>query len=107
MYILFDQGTPVPLRTKLDGHKVSTAFDHGWQALANGDLIRAAEEAGFDALLTTDKNLKYQQNLTGRRIAIVVLPTTSWKKIQLNIDAIIAAMADLSSGSYVEVLFRR
>jgi hypothetical protein len=57
MKILFDQGTPVPLRASLAGHEVSTAYEQGWQSLSNGELIRAADEATFDALLTTDKNL--------------------------------------------------
>jgi hypothetical protein len=81
MRILFDQGTPVPLRRHLSGHTVSTAYEMGWSGLANGDLLAAAE-AQFDLLLTTDQNLRYQQNLSGRQLAILVLPTTSWPEIQ-------------------------
>jgi len=82
MRILFDQGTPVPLRALLSGHSVSTAYEMGWSELANGDLLAAAE-ADFDALITSDQNLRYQQNLTGRRLAILVLPTTSWPRFAL------------------------
>jgi hypothetical protein len=72
MRVLFDQGTPVQIRPWLQEHTVKTAREAGWSTLANGDLLRAAEEAGFDVLLTTDKNMRYQQNFAGRRIAVVV-----------------------------------
>ena len=72
---------PVPLRRQLIGHHVVTAYEMGWSTLVNGDLLKAAE-AAFDLLMTTDRRLRYQQNLTGRRLAILVLPTTSWPKIQ-------------------------
>ncbi len=65
MKILFDQGTPVPLRRHLSGHDVTTAYEAGWSNLANGDLLRVAEQAGFQVLVTTDQNLRYQQNLDG------------------------------------------
>ena len=77
MRILFDQGTPVPLRQHLSGHQVQTAFELGWSRLTNGDLLAAAE-GKFDALVTTDKNLRYQQSIAGRKLAVLVLPTTSW-----------------------------
>jgi hypothetical protein len=74
--VLFDQGTPVPLRKHLSAHhQVITAFELGWGALENGELIFQAESAGFEVLVTTDKNLKHQQNLAHRNIAIVVLET--------------------------------
>jgi hypothetical protein len=75
MRILFDQGTPVPLRRDLSAHQVSTALEMGWEKLNNGELLRVAE-AHFDVLITTDQNLRYQQNLAGRHLAILVLPTT-------------------------------
>ena len=65
MLILFDNGTPAPLRHTLEGHVVVEAFERGWDRLLNGELIAAAEAAGFELLLTTDKNIRYQQNLTG------------------------------------------
>ena len=104
MRILFDQGTPVPLRALLSGHSVSTAYEMGWSELANGDLL-AAVEADFDALITTDQNLRYQQNLTGRRLAILVLPTTSWPKIRSNEVQVIASIDALRPGEIVELSF--
>jgi len=77
MKILFDQGTPAPLRKTLTAHSVSTAFERGWAEVENGDLLAAAEKE-FDAFVTTDKNLRYEQDLSGRQLAILVLPTTSW-----------------------------
>jgi hypothetical protein len=74
MKILFDQGTPVPLRRELGCYTVRTAYEEGWAQLANGDLLAAAEAAGFDGLITTDQNLRYQQNLTNRTLWILVLP---------------------------------
>src|SRR5437016_2450721 len=73
--ILFDQGTPAPLRHTLTAHTISTAYEMGWAQFENGDLLNQAE-ASFDVLITTDQNLRYQQNLSGRRLAILVLPTT-------------------------------
>src|SRR5437762_6852835 len=73
MLIIFDQATPLPIRPYLEQHTVRTAAQQGWDKLTNGDLLTAAEEAGFDLLLTTDKNMRYQQNLAGRKIAIMVL----------------------------------
>jgi hypothetical protein len=78
MLILFDNGTPAALRHALTGHVVVEAFERGWQRTSNGELIAAAETAGFDVLLTTGKNLRYQQNLTGRTIAFVVLGNQQW-----------------------------
>ena len=89
--MLFDQGTPVPLRRALSGHTISTAFEMGWAEVDNGDLLNAVEGA-FDTLITTDQNLRYQQNLTGRRLAILVLPTTSWPVIQTHVAEVIAAV---------------
>ena len=73
MRILFDHGTPSGIADALVGHAVAEAIDCGWDQISNGDLLTLAEAAGFDLLLTTDKNLRYQQNLTNRKISIVVL----------------------------------
>jgi predicted nuclease of predicted toxin-antitoxin system len=81
MRILLDQGTPVPLRRALAGHTVETVREKGWDRMGNGTLLAAAE-ADFDILTTTDQNMRYQQNLRGRRLAILVLPTTNWPKIR-------------------------
>ncbi len=70
MRILFDQGTPLPLRDSLTGHAVATAYELGWSTLGNGELLDAAERAGYDLFITTDQNLRYQQNLSaGKRPA--------------------------------------
>jgi hypothetical protein len=101
--VLFYQGTPVPLRHTLPGHDVSTAYELGWATLKNGELLRSAEEQGFEALVTTDTNLRYQQNLAVRRIAVVVLSTTSWPRIRAVAERVAAAVDAASVGSYVEV----
>jgi hypothetical protein len=98
--ILFDQGTPAPLRRALSNHTVVTAFEKGWANLSNGNLLREAESE-FDVLITTDKNLQYQQNLARRRITILVLPTTSWPEIHLHQTEVIAAIEKIKSGDYV------
>ena len=72
MRVLFDQGTPVPSRQLLSAHEVETAYERGWSSLKNGELIAAAEAAGSTVFVTTDQNLKYQQDLAARHMAIVV-----------------------------------
>ena len=103
MRVLFDQGTPAPLRHSLLGHGVETAFELGWATLRNGELLAAAEAGGFEVFVTTDRNLKYQQNLTGRTICIVVLSTTSWPRIRLAAPMVLEAIESASPGGYVEV----
>ena len=100
MRVLFDQGTPAPLRGALTAHVVSTAYEMGWSALSNGDLLDAAE-AQFDAFVTTDQNLRYQQNVAGRRLAILVLPFASWAKLQSHLPSIVSAMDGLKPGNSV------
>jgi len=101
--VLFDQGTPVPLRGSLTRHEVSTAHDRGWSTLKNGALLDVAEEQGIEVLVTTDSNLKYQQNLKARRIAIVVLSSTSWPRIQRALTDVVRAIDSSTEGSYIEV----
>lgn len=100
MKILFDQGTPLPLKRYLSNHTVAPAFEKGWSRLTNGDLLAKAEHE-FDLLITTDQNLKYQQNLAGRRIAILVLPTANWPRIQSHTAEIEAAVDRIKPGEYV------
>ncbi len=104
MRVLFDQGTPAPLRHLLLGHAVSTAFESGWSTFKNGELLAVAEAQGFQVLVTTDKNLWYQQNLASRSIAIVVLNTTSWPRIRAAANAIVAVIEDAAPGTYREVV---
>lgn len=101
--MLLDQGTPAPLRKALPDHTVETAFERGWSTLQNGLLIAAAEKAGFEVLVTTDRHLKYQQNLSGRSIAIVVLLTTSWPRIERQLAQVVKAIEAASSLGYSEV----
>ena len=91
----------MPLRRALSGHQIVTAYELGW---ANGALLSVAE-AEFDALITTDQSLRYQQNLVGRRLAILVLPTTSWPRIQAHVERIVSAVDALNPGDVVELKF--
>lgn len=104
MKILFDQGTPAPLRDLLKAHQVSTAHERGWSNLTNGDLLRAAQDE-FDLLITTDQNLRYQQNLCGRKLAIVVLKTTSWPKIRQRVASITDRINIIKPGDLIEINF--
>ena len=81
MRILFDQGTPAPLREYFTGHSVETAYERGWSTLRNGELLAKAE-ADYDLMVTTDRNLGSQQNMQGRKLAILVLPTTNWLRLR-------------------------
>ena len=105
MKILFDQGVPVPLRREMGAHEVVTAHEHGWGELKNGDLLRAAEQEGFEAIVTTDQNLRYQQNLKDRRLSILVLMTTDWRTIRSRIDLVEAAVEALQQNKYSELHF--
>jgi hypothetical protein len=102
MRILFDQGTPVPLRRALMPHLVSTAYELGWSNLENGNLLRAAE-GRFDVFVTTDHNLRYQQNLSGRQLAILVLPTTNWLDIQQHQSDVATVINAMKPGEYQEL----
>ena len=103
MNILFDQGTPVPLRDALVGHTVETAYERGWSALSNGELLTAAEASSFDLLLTTDQSLRYQQDFSDRKIAIIVLPTTRWPQIQQHVAEVVAELDSIRPGEYREM----
>ena len=103
MLILFDHVTPRGVARFLSGHTVITAEDRGWDTLSNGDLLQAAERAGFDVVVTPDKNMRYQQNLDGRRIADVVLSTPQWPIVKLHLEKIAAAVNTATAGSFIEV----
>ena len=93
----------MPLRQFLPNHEVATAYERGWARLKNGELLGAAEGNGFEVLVTTDSNLKYQQNLKSRRIAVVVLTTTSWPRIQKAIMKVVRAVDAAIEWNYTEV----
>ena len=103
MLVLFDHGTPRGIARSLHSHTVKEAKAQGWDTLANGELLRVAEEAGFDVLLTTDKNLGFQQNLQGRKLAIIVLSTSRWRLVRRALESIAAAVNNAKPGSYTVV----
>jgi hypothetical protein len=103
MRILFDQGVPRGLTVSLQGHEGTEARKLRWERISNGELLKLAEGAGFDLLLTTDKNVRYQQNLASRQIAIVVLGNSPWWLVRQHIDGIVAAVKTATPGSYTEV----
>ena len=104
MLVLFDNGTPRTLaRYLIDHHAVTEARARGWQELKNGELLTMAEAAGFEVLVTTDKNIRYQQNLTGRKIAIVVLGKGRWSLIKPHTVQVVAAVNGATPGSYTLV----
>ena len=103
MRVLFDQATPVPIRTFLIGHTVRTAAQQHWDTLKNGDLLSAAEAAGFEVFLTTDKNMRYQQNLAGRTIAVVVIGVQQWPALEPHVALVVAAVNVAMPGGFTEV----
>jgi hypothetical protein len=103
MLVLFDQSTPVPIRPFLKGHTVETAWQRGWDKLKNGDLLRAAEEVGFEVLVTPDKNIRDQQNLRKYKIAIVVLGNPQWPLLRHHVDRVVAAVNAARPSTYCEV----
>ncbi len=103
MRILFDQGTPVPLRKLLNSHQVETAIERGWSTLTNGELLAAAKQERFEVFVTTDRNLRDQQNPGGLRIAIIVLSSTSWPRINKAATAVKEAIDAALPGSFKEV----
>ena len=103
MRILFDQGVPRGLTPSLRGHEVTEARKLKWERISNGELLKLAESAGFDLLLTTDKNVRHQQNLADRKISIVVLGSSPWWLVRQHLDAIAAAVNAATPGSYTDV----
>ena len=102
MKIVFDKCVPRPLHGQLPGHEILTAEEMGWGELENGDLIRAAEQQ-FEAIVTSDQQWKYQQNLAGRKLAILVLPTNRWVVVRKLAPKIRAALTTLRPGDYIEI----
>ncbi len=103
MKILFDQNAPANLRDHLPGHDIVTAREAGWEEVENGELLRRAEDAGFQVFLTCDQSLVYQQNLSGRKIAIVELSRNNWPLIKPHVSAIHRAVESCGLGSYIRV----
>ena len=103
MLILFDNNTPRGLTRFLSGHSVEEARMRGWDQLANGELIAATAQAGFEVMVTADKNIRYQQNLEARKIALGVLEHSQWPMVKLVVENIVAAVDAAQPGSYAEV----
>jgi len=103
MLILFDHSTPAPLRYALSGHVIVEAIERGWERLVNGALLDTAEVAGFEVLITADKNIRYQQNLAGRNIAILVLGNAQWPVLRGYVERVVSAVDAATPGSYTEV----
>ena len=106
MRLLFDNGTPAPLRRHLGDHAIQTAAQFGWATLSNGELLDRAEAAGYEVLITTDQNMRYQQNLSDRRIGIVVLMDSRWPYVRLRTADIRAAIKAVKPGEAREVPIR-
>jgi hypothetical protein len=101
MHILFNHATPRGIARSLSGHTVSTAYEQGWDRLTNGLLLSEAERANFELLLTTDRGIRYQQNLSRRKISLVVLTgATKWSRVRLHLDRILTAVNAATPGSY-------
>lgn len=94
---------PRGLARFLNSHVVEEARSRGWEELANGDLIEAAERAGFDVIVTADKNIRYQQNLRTRRISLIVLGNSQWPMVRLAASRIAHAVNAARPGSYASV----
>jgi hypothetical protein len=104
MKIILDESVPQKLRLLIEGtNTVVTTWYQGWSGLKNGALLTASERAGFDLFITADQELTYQQNLTGRRMAVLVLSTNNWDFIKAGIAEIRAAIEEVTPGSYAEV----
>ena len=100
MRILFDRNVPVGVRRFLSGHSVQTFDETGWHAqLENGELLKAAEAAGFDVMITADQNIKHQQNLEGRRLSLVVLGSNIWPIVSNHAAAITTKVEEAVPGS--------
>ena len=106
MKVLFDQGTPATLRARLPAHSVDTLAEKGWSDKDNGELLDVAEREGYEVLVTTDQSLRYQQNLAGRRIGLVVLLSTDWRDVRFRTREIGEAIAAVGSGEVIEVPIR-
>jgi hypothetical protein len=104
MKILLDESVPQKLRLLIEGdHTVVTTWFQGWSGLKNGALLSAAEQAGFELFITADREIRFQQNLKGRKMALVVLTTNNWASVKAHIAGIMAAVSAATPGSYTEV----
>ena len=103
MRVLFDHNIPKGLASFLKGHEVTLAVQMGWQSISNGELLAQTEAAGFEVMLTADKNIRYQQNLTNRRIAIVLITNPTWRELLPFVDRVVSGIDAATTGSFAEV----
>ncbi|WP_367399795.1 DUF5615 family PIN-like protein [Nevskia soli] len=103
MRVLLDENLPHRLRQRLGSHEAFTVSYMGWAGMKNGELLDAAEQAGFEALVTGDQTLSYEQNFTGRRIAVLVLSTIDRDILKSNAPLIVAALDAVTPGSVQQV----
>ena len=103
MRLLLDQNLPRPLMKHLIHHRADHAHTLAWGALPNGELVAAADAAGYDVLLTADQSLSYQQNLADRRIGLVVISTNPWPEIRAALPQIVEAIDLAQPGAYLSV----
>lgn len=103
MKVLLDENLPHRLRFRLGNHEAFTVSYMGWAGLKNGELLTAAEEAGFEVFVTGDQTLSYEQNLTGRRIAVLVLSTIDRDILKSNAPLVAAALDNVTPGSIQQV----
>ena len=103
MKILFDHGTPAPLRRDLHGHVVDTAKERGWDRLGNGELLDVVESEGYELLITTDQSMRYQQDLAYRPLSVIVLLSTTWPYSSKGTEAIRNAIEQIQPGEVREV----
>ena len=106
MKLLFDQGTPAPLRSRLPAHSVDTLAERGWSEKDNGELLDLAEREGYEVLVTTDRSMRHQQNMAGRQLGIVVLLSANWRQVRLRTADIDRVIAAVQPGEIVEVPIR-
>ena len=101
MRILFDKNVPVGVRNFLRRHEVHTVVEINWPPqLENGALLKQAEDAGYDIFVTADQNIRYQQNLTGRKLALIVLGSNIWPIVETHAEAIARSIEAATAGSY-------
>jgi hypothetical protein len=103
MKILLDESVPQKLRLLIEGHTVVTVAFQGWSGFKNGALLTVAEEAGFELFITADQEISSQQNLSGRKMALLVLSTNNWDHIKAGVGRVLTAIAEVKPRSYAKV----
>jgi len=100
--VLIDECLPRYLKRALTGHEIQTVQEAGWSGIKNGELLTLAE-SNFAVFVTADQNLRYQQNLTGRTIAIIEVPTNTLSVVKSLVPEILSALSTISRGDYLQI----